>query len=120
MNKTQYTYLLAHPQHVSGAHVTALGTVLEAHPFFQSARALQLKGLKNQGSFLYNSALKKTAAHTTDRDVLFEYITSRNFFQNKISETILQHDASVFEIKTVSEQISATLHRELKEALKNP
>src|SRR5699024_2737024 len=39
-------------------------------------------------SFLYNAALKKTAAYTTDRRVLFEYITSEEFQQHSIAKRI--------------------------------
>jgi hypothetical protein len=35
--------------------------------------------LYNQNSFKYNNALKVTAAHTTDRTVLFDFITSDTF-----------------------------------------
>jgi tetratricopeptide (TPR) repeat protein len=52
---------------------------LDEFPYFQSARALRLKGLYNQNSFKYNSALKATAAYTTDRAVLFDFITSDTF-----------------------------------------
>jgi len=55
-----------------------LKTVVEDFPYFQAARALYLKGLKNQDSFKYNNELKVTAAYTTDRTVLFNYITSFN------------------------------------------
>jgi hypothetical protein len=40
---------------------------------------LRLKGLYNQSSFQYNYALKVTAAYTTDRSVLFDFITSDTF-----------------------------------------
>ena len=53
--------------------------IIDAFPYFQSARALYLKGLKNQESFKYNNELKITAAYTTDRTVLFDFITSTNF-----------------------------------------
>ena len=52
--------------------------VINEYPYFQSARALYLKGLKNKGSFKYNQELKTTAAYTTDRSILFDYITSRS------------------------------------------
>lgn len=98
--------------------MASLDLLIKKYPYFQSARALQLKGLKNNDSFLYNDALKLTAAHTTDRDILFEYITSERFIQNEISQTILQHDAAVDEIKViaenVSEQISLEIDRQLK------
>ncbi|MDT0293499.1 hypothetical protein ACFQ3R_12975 [Mesonia ostreae] len=62
--------------------------LLEQFPYFQSARAIQLKALKQHHSFNYNPALKKTAAYTTNREVLFDYITSAEFAQQKVSEKI--------------------------------
>lgn len=56
-----------------------LERVLSEFPFLQSARAIYLKGLYNQESFRYNTELKKTAAFTTDRSVLFDFITSEQF-----------------------------------------
>jgi len=54
---------------------------------------LRLKGLYNQNSFQYNYALKVTAAYTTDRSVLFDFITSDSFtaiqrglYQQKLAE----------------------------------
>lgn len=79
MNLTEFTTLLSHPNAVSERQVSALEKIVEEFPYFQSARALRLKGLYNQDSFKYNGELKVTAAHTTDRSVLFEYITSENF-----------------------------------------
>lgn len=56
-----------------------LESILSEFPFLQSARAVYLKGLYNQDSFRYNLELKKTAAHTSDRTVLFDFITSEQF-----------------------------------------
>ena len=81
MNTETYTSLLAHPQKIGKDELSLLSSVIEKYPYFQSARALQLKALKNDTSFLYNDALKLTAAYTTDRDILFEYITSESFVQ---------------------------------------
>lgn len=74
---------------------TELKSVIEEFPYFQAARALYLKGLKNQDSFKYNNELKLTAAYTTDRTVLFNYITS---FKSEISKE-----------ETIHEQISSKL-----------
>jgi tetratricopeptide (TPR) repeat protein len=79
MNVTDYTYLINKPNIISENQTVALEKVLDEFPFFQSARALRLKGLYNQNSFRYNFALKVTAAHTTDRTVLFDFITSDSF-----------------------------------------
>jgi len=118
VNTKTFTYLLANPQKISAEEQNNLTKVLEKYPYFQSARALQLKGLKNDNSFLYNDALKLTAAYTTDRNILFEYITSEKFTQNEISEIIQQHDESVIEMEVVSENITEQISIEIDNQIK--
>jgi hypothetical protein len=79
MNANDFTLLLKNPNAVSEQQALLLDKIVAEFPYFQSARALQLKVLHNQNSFRYNQNLKVTAAHTTDRNVLFEFITSENF-----------------------------------------
>ncbi len=79
MNVTDYTYLINKPDAIHEKQTEALEKVLVEFPYFQSARAIQLKGLYNQNSFKYNTALKITAAHSTDRSILFDFITSDTF-----------------------------------------
>ena len=62
---------------------TDLKAVIATFPYFQSARAQYLKKLKDQDSFKYNNELKVTAAYTTDRTVLFNFITSKKFTTQK-------------------------------------
>ncbi len=117
MNTDHYTYLLANPQKINSRDVADLDLLLQKYPYFQSARALQLKGLKSEDSFRYNDALKLTAAHTTDRDILFEYITSEKFIQNEISQTILQQEStpSFLDLEVVWEDVSEKVSIEIKE-----
>jgi len=86
-----FTVLLQNPQEVNAAQISGLTSIIAKHPYFQPARTLYLKGLKNNGSFKYNQELKVTAAHTTDRSVLFDFITSDAFNQNEISKQIKQN-----------------------------
>jgi uncharacterized protein (UPF0147 family) len=89
MNVSDFTYLLQYPEKVvSPIQTNQLDDILDEFPYFQAARAIQLKGLKNLNSFKYNSALKNTAAYTADREVLFDFITSEEFLQNSIAESI--------------------------------
>ncbi|MCW5518729.1 hypothetical protein J1N09_02685 [Aureitalea sp. L0-47] len=122
MNTETYTYLLDNPQQIGDHHLRELEGVIQAYPYFQSARALQLKVLKNSESYRYNDALRKTAAYTSDRNILFEYITSEEFVQNEISNRIKEHDPSVKEIvvhsENISEQVSLEIDRQLKSELK--
>ena len=118
MTTQQYTYLLGNPNSISQPELEELTAVLARYPYFQSAHALYLKGLKESESYLYNDALKLTAAHTTDRNILFEYITSKTFSQHKISQLILQHDPSVLAIEVSHEDISAQTSLAIDEQLK--
>lgn len=79
MEVTEITYLLNHPNNIQPHHVKGLEQTLEKFPYFQGARALYLKALYNQESYKYNFELKKTAAFTQDREVLFDFITSDEF-----------------------------------------
>ncbi|WP_291123575.1 tetratricopeptide repeat protein [Flavobacterium sp. UBA6046] len=109
MNVTDYTYLINRPDAINEKQTIALEKVLDEFPFFQSARALRLKGLYNQNSFKYNFALKVTAAHTGDRTVLFDFITSDTFvaiqkglYDKKILELL---DISVIDSEIIKPEI---------------
>ncbi|MCD0467599.1 tetratricopeptide repeat protein [Flavobacterium sp. ENC] len=109
MNVTDYTHLINKPDAITEKQTEALGNVLNEFPYFQSARALRLKGLYNQNSFKYNYALKVTAAHTTDRSVLFDFITSETFvsIQNEYYDQKLKDllNITVFESEIVLPEI---------------
>lgn len=88
MNTLNFTKLLHTPSKLKKKHGAAIKALIEEFPYFQSAHALQLKYLKQTDSYKYNNALKTTAAHTTDRSILFDFITSEVFLQNSVSEQI--------------------------------
>ncbi len=83
-------YVLAQPDQVTVDHIALLEETLVEFPYFQAARSIYLKVLKNESSPIYNKELQRTASHTTDRSVLFDFITSNSFLQNRISEQIRQ------------------------------
>lgn len=98
MNTQTFTYLLEHPERLTAEQTKQLQDVLDKFPFFQAARSVYLKGLKNADSFLYNNQLKVTAAHTQDRAILFDFITSEAFQQNDISEQIKEQESKLRDI----------------------
>jgi tetratricopeptide (TPR) repeat protein len=79
MNVTDFIHIINKPDTIHVQQTQDLEKVIDEFPYFQSARALQLKGLYNENSYKYNYALKRTAAYTTDRSVLFDFITSDTF-----------------------------------------
>ena len=117
MNVTDYTYLINKPDAIHEKQTEALEKVLEEFPYFQSARAIQLKGLYNQNSFKYNAALRITAAYSTDRSILFDFITSDTF--SSIHKSL--YDRKALEILEIEVIDSETLISEEKSKLKiNP
>ncbi|MDG4714640.1 hypothetical protein [Winogradskyella marincola] len=123
MQLKELTYLLQHPEAVTASQTDALLTKTNEYPYFQPLRALYLKGLKQKESFKYNNALKVTAAHTADRSVLFDYITSEVFNQNEISNHIKQNSEhikalEVNEADDISVNKSVTIDDALKEHIK--
>ncbi|MGB7784687.1 MAG: hypothetical protein WBL27_01170 [Salinimicrobium sp.] len=92
MRQEEIQQLLQDPAQVTFEQTGALRELLQQYPYFQAARAVMLKGLKNSNSLHYNKELKKTAAYTTDRGVLFDFITSEEFNQNQIAEQIKKQE----------------------------
>jgi hypothetical protein len=80
---SKFTEILSKKENIQQLETAELKSIVEEFPYFQAARALYLKGLKNQDSFKYNNELKVTASYTTDRTVLFNYITTNHFNYQK-------------------------------------
>jgi hypothetical protein len=113
-----FTYILQHPQSITHEQTEEVKSIIDTYPYFQSARAVYLKGLKNQSSIKYNEELKTTAAYTTDRSILFDFITSDSFIQNEISQFIKQNTAHLKDINVNVEEISINKSVAIDEALK--
>ena len=125
MKQEEITYLLQNPGAITLEQTTSLKEVLKQYPYFQSARAIRLKGLKNANSLHYNKELKITAAYTTDRSILFDLITSEEFNQNQISDQIRkleqlekEHETASEIKKTSEEEENLSLDKALKMKIK--
>ena len=79
MNLIEFNKILSGPGQIKKEQINGLYNIIEEYPYFQAAHFLHLNALKNRHSFKYNDFLKKTAAYTTDRSVLFDYITSDDY-----------------------------------------
>ncbi len=106
MNVSDFLHILQKSETIlSPKQTRQLEEMLVEYPYFQAARALYLKGLKNLESYKYNNELKLTAAYTTDREVLFDFVTSREFDQNKIANKIIGRTLKLAEIDTKAEEV---------------
>ncbi len=111
MNSAEIEYLLEFPESIDSEKTQFLEEVLLQFPYFQSARAIQLNGLKKTNSFKYNQALKKTASYTVDRTVLFDFITSSLFIENKNEDAIIELE----EIEVIDAETIKALHKKIIE-----
>ncbi|EDP97466.1 tetratricopeptide repeat protein [Kordia algicida OT-1] len=118
MNISDFTYILQNPVHINAAQTKAIEAITKEFPYFQAARVVHLKGLKNQDSFKYNQSLKTTAAYTTDRSILFDFITSKKFEQHKISSTITESQNNTKEIEVEVEEIKIDKNLRMEDAIK--
>ncbi|MCW4469488.1 hypothetical protein OGH69_10965 [Flavobacterium sp. MFBS3-15] len=125
MNTKDYIHLLNRPYSLNEKQTGELERILSEFPFLQSARAIYLKGLYNQDSFRYNTELKKTAAYTTDRSVLFDFITSEQFqsVQKKLydeqREAVSQisvTDTEVVAVPAVADKLEESIKKLVAEA----
>ena len=104
MKVQDFTYLLNSPESINKEQTEQLEDIISTFPYFQSARAIYLKGLKIQDSFRYNKTLKTTAAYTTDRSLLFDFITSAEFIND---------EQLITEIEVTDAEIVKSLHKKI-------
>ncbi|APG60556.1 hypothetical protein [Christiangramia salexigens] len=119
MDVKSLTDLLDNPGHITSEQTRELEKILMKAPYFQAARAIRLKGLKEHQEFSYNSALKKTAAYTTDRSILFDFITSPEFNQNSIARQIREQEERLKDITVYEpEEVFGKRSIDINEAIK--
>ena len=119
MEANEFIQLLQNPAEITAEQTSALEKLIQKAPYFQTARAVRLKGLKEHQEFSYNSALKKTAAYTTNRSVLFDFITSVEFNQNKIARQIQEQEEQLRNITVFEpEEVFAKRSMAIDEAIK--
>ena len=121
MNVPAFIALLKQSGNTTGEYLHSLKKITETYPYFQAARALYLKTLKQQEHFEYNTALKHTAAFTTDRSILFDFITSETFVQHQTATHINARSSDVNSIKVTAEEfIFEPFDKAESEAVLNP
>jgi len=62
--------------------VSDLSQLVKKYPYFQTAHILLSKGLNNINSVRFNSKIKKAAAYSSNRKILFKIISDKSNLQN--------------------------------------
>ncbi len=81
----EFTKILEKPNHLNKSQIGYLKSIIDDFPYLQSARAIYLKALKDTNSFKFHSELKITAAYSTERNVLFDFITNQEIIESKVT-----------------------------------
>jgi len=78
MNRQQFKHYLKYPEQLSVKDTAEIEEVLKKFPYFQTAHLLYLKALHNNNDTQYNIQLKKTAAYSLNRTILYQLINKKN------------------------------------------
>ena len=83
-SKSNLIKILKTPHKISESEAVFIDELVKEFPYFQAARAIQLKNHKNLESFQFEKILSETAIHTVDRKILFDFI-EHNFLLDNTS-----------------------------------
>ena len=83
-SKSSLLKILKNPHKISQSEAIFIDELVKEFPYFQAARAIQLKNHKNLESFQFEKILNKTAIYTSNRRILFDFI-EHNFLADYIN-----------------------------------
>ena len=83
-SKSSLLKILKNPHKISQSESIFIDELVKEFPYFQAARAIQLKHHKNLESFQFEKILNKTAIYTCNRKILFDFI-EHNFLADNIN-----------------------------------
>ena len=119
MTAENFNEIIRKPGQLQLSQISMLNEIIGKYPYFQAPKAVQLKSLKEQNSYLYNQKLKETAAYTVDRSVLFEFITSKDFLEKTDSTIDLETKTSAEEAPSFIEDIPKNKEENTETTLEN-
>ncbi|GEM_PF-778259 len=91
MKKELILNILENPKIMDRKLSTEIQQVIYEFPYFQSLSSVYLKLLYASNHPLYNIHLKKTATQTSDREILFDFITEEEFEQIETAYSIKEN-----------------------------
>jgi hypothetical protein len=78
INKKKFSTLVVSPKKISLDETLAIRKIIEQYPYFQTARIIELVGLKIHNSIRFNNSLNDCSIFTTNREILREIIELQN------------------------------------------
>jgi len=109
MNRNTFITHIQNHKNINLDVTLELEKITKTYPYFQAAKAFYLKGLKQNNNYKYNKVLKETAALTTDRSILFEFINQLSLVPNKTTTITSEQQKNILAEKTTIAHIEDEL-----------
>ncbi|MDC1335656.1 hypothetical protein N8221_00140 [Flavobacteriaceae bacterium] len=74
LSKENFNNLVKNPNNINLDQSVLIKKIIKKYPYFQTARIIELIGLKKFNNIRFNNALKTSSIYSTDRSVLFDII----------------------------------------------
>jgi hypothetical protein len=87
MQKLEFVSKIKQPEELKSSDEAALRQIIEKYPYFQAAHSLHLKLLQEEDVLKFAKYLRQTALHTSNRQILYDYIN----FNINAQESTIQH-----------------------------
>jgi len=88
MDKADLISKIKNPDLLSASDEKSLQQLIETYPYFQAAQSLYLKLLHQEESLDFLKQLRQTAAHTSNRHVLYDFLHDYRINQKEKIKTI--------------------------------
>ena len=83
LNKDNFNNLVKNPNDINLDQSISIKKIIKKYPYFQTARIIELIGLKKFNNIRFNNALKTSSIYSTDRSVLYEIIELEKISSNE-------------------------------------
>lgn len=114
MQKSELIFKIKNPEELKTSDRIALHKIIKKYPYFQSAQSLHLKLLQKEGNFDFAEYLRKATIHTSNREILYNYMNhdlksqeaNLQFIttQNDSSEKGEKEDKSIEDTQTLTKK----------------
>ena len=83
LSKDNFNNLVKNPNDINLDQSISIKKIIKKYPYFQTARIIELIGLKKFNNIRFNNALKTSSIYSTDRSVLYEIIELEKISSNE-------------------------------------
>lgn len=103
MNREEFIYYLNHPAILGKKSILEMHELLNEFPYFQTAHLLLLKNLYNLENIKFSNQLKISAAHITNREILYYLLQKEELAEAETIEVAKEKEERLKKTMATSE-----------------